>query len=151
MTRRDLNASQLAKRAWGPTTDSRGYSVGRNRDRIGHYLAGTSFPEPENIERLAKALDVPIEELASTRPATEPRQPRQSPPPDPSSISKTNLLSTTQLPGSRMRLQVDKVLDWKLVTEIQRMILEAETGETKINPHAGEIVGGIDTEENGTG
>jgi hypothetical protein len=44
--------------------------VAKNRDRIGHYLAGTSYPEPENLVKLAEALNLPVEELAIDRPVT---------------------------------------------------------------------------------
>jgi transcriptional regulator with XRE-family HTH domain len=64
MLRKDISASDLAREVWGTTRDKRGYEVARNRDRIGHYLNGTSYPEPANLELLAKALDVPVEELA---------------------------------------------------------------------------------------
>jgi transcriptional regulator with XRE-family HTH domain len=64
MLKQGLSASEVARRVWGSTKDKRGYDVARNRDRIGHYLAGTSYPEPENLQLLADALGLPIEDLA---------------------------------------------------------------------------------------
>lgn len=63
MNRQNLSASEVARRIWGTATDKRGYEVAKNRDRIGHYLAGTSYPEPENLVKLANAVGVPIEDL----------------------------------------------------------------------------------------
>jgi transcriptional regulator with XRE-family HTH domain len=63
MAREGLNASQLARRVWGTVQDKRGYAVARNRDRIGHYLRGTSYPDPANLIRLAAALGVPAATL----------------------------------------------------------------------------------------
>jgi transcriptional regulator with XRE-family HTH domain len=64
MTRANVNASEVARRVWGTAKDKRGYDVARNRDRIGHYLSGSSYPEPENLARLADAVGVTVEELA---------------------------------------------------------------------------------------
>ena len=72
MEAKGLNASNLARQVWGETTDNRGYKVAKNRDRIGHYLAGVSFPEEDNLQRLAAALGLPYEELAVTKPPTGP-------------------------------------------------------------------------------
>jgi hypothetical protein len=66
MSDKDLKPIDLAKKVWGTVKDSRGYDVGRNRDRIGAYLKGTSYPNPENLRRIAEALDTTVEELAVT-------------------------------------------------------------------------------------
>lgn len=59
-----INNSELARRVWGSTTDSRGYPVARNRQRISEYLKGNSYPEPYNLWKIAGALGVPLEYLA---------------------------------------------------------------------------------------
>jgi transcriptional regulator with XRE-family HTH domain len=66
-----MSASDLARAVWGTATDFRGYKVARNRDRIGHYLAGVSYPEPDNLKKLAEALGLPIEELVIDDPRPE--------------------------------------------------------------------------------
>ena len=77
MLKNKLSASEVARRIWGESTDSRGYAVAKNRDRIGHYLAGTSYPEPKNLAELAKAVGVPVEELEiERRPPPLARAPR---------------------------------------------------------------------------
>ena len=68
MLKQKLNASDVARRIWGPTKDKRGYEVARNRDRIGHYLNGTSYPEPDNLVELANVLKLPVEDLQIDRP-----------------------------------------------------------------------------------
>jgi transcriptional regulator with XRE-family HTH domain len=66
MQREGLNASDVARRVWGEIQDKRGYYVARNRDRIGFYLAGVSFPEDENLRKLAEAVGLSYEALAVT-------------------------------------------------------------------------------------
>lgn len=56
--------SELARRIWGETEDARGYKVARNRDRISAYEAGRATPERANLDALAEALGVTVEELA---------------------------------------------------------------------------------------
>lgn len=68
MTKNKLSASEVARRVWGTTKDSRGYTVARNRDRIGHYLSGASYPEEDNLVKLAGAIGVSVEDLRSERP-----------------------------------------------------------------------------------
>jgi transcriptional regulator with XRE-family HTH domain len=76
MQQAGFNNSDLARRVWGTTTDSRGYPVARGRDRIGEYLSGDSYPKPENLWKLAGALGVSLTYLAfefldfSTEPPT---------------------------------------------------------------------------------
>lgn len=52
---------------WGTTKDKRGYDVARNRDRIGHYLRGNSYPDRENLLKLADALGIAPKRLDGTR------------------------------------------------------------------------------------
>jgi transcriptional regulator with XRE-family HTH domain len=72
MQREGLNASDVARRVWGEIKDRRGYLVARNRDRIGYYLAGVSFPEEENLRKLADAVGLSYEALAVTKPLSGP-------------------------------------------------------------------------------
>lgn len=50
---RGLNKSELAKELFGTETDSRGYTVARNRDRIGSWESAKSRPTPDNLLLLA--------------------------------------------------------------------------------------------------
>jgi transcriptional regulator with XRE-family HTH domain len=59
-----MTQSDLAREIWGETTDVRGNVVARNRDRISQYEKGQSFPDPHNLEKLAKALGITADELA---------------------------------------------------------------------------------------
>jgi hypothetical protein len=155
MLRKDISASDLAREVWGTTRDKRGYEVARNRDRIGHYLNGTSYPAPANLELLAKTLDVPVEELAidpseKSNPST--RQGARRLAGNPVSTGELILTSLPAQPG-KIRLQVDRVIPWQLAEHIHHLLKEAELiGVT--NPGVGEVVGGSDTEtdtsENGT-
>jgi transcriptional regulator with XRE-family HTH domain len=69
MLKQRISASDLARSVWGTTTDKRGYEVARNRDRIGHYLSGASYPGKENLAKIAKALSVKLEVLEKAQPA----------------------------------------------------------------------------------
>jgi len=61
---RDMSQSDVARAVWGTTTDSRGYEVARNRERISAYEQARSLPEPRSLELLAKALDVEPQDLS---------------------------------------------------------------------------------------
>ena len=64
--RRDKGWSQseLARRIWGEVEDARGYKVARNRDRISAYESGRAVPERANLDAVAAALGVTVEDLA---------------------------------------------------------------------------------------
>ncbi len=64
MQEKGWTQSDLAREAFGATTDQRGYKVARNRDRVSVYLRGKSVPDPKNLKLLADALGTTPEELA---------------------------------------------------------------------------------------
>jgi transcriptional regulator with XRE-family HTH domain len=152
MKRAGVKPADLARMVWGTTVDSRGYTVPRNRDRIGSYLSAQSYPEPENLQKLADALGVPVEELASTRPPApeRPEVPRQNPPRRATSESNLGELVLTAIPAKpgRTILRVHRELSWKLAAHIHGLIREAEDAEIRgalnedpvINPDVGKIV-----------
>jgi len=115
MTKGNLSASEVARRVWGITKDRRGYDVARNRDRIGHYLAGTSYPEPENLKELANAVGLTVEDLAIDRPepAAGTRSPRQT--------TDMHITFLADRPD-KARVQLDRVLDWGTALKIIEMI-----------------------------
>jgi hypothetical protein len=122
MLKQKLNASEVARRVWGSTKDKRGYDVARNRDRIGHYLAGTSYPEPENLIKLADVIGVPVEDLAVDKPvlvagAGAPYRGRQ-----PADVQITMLSDNL----GKSRLQFDRVLDTDLALRIFQMLKDAD-------------------------
>ena len=124
MKQHGLNASEVARRIWGTTKDNRNYDVARNRDRIGHYLSGRSYPEPENLRKLAEAVGLPVEQLAmpeSDNPG--PRNPRSQPP-----SGGIHLTSVPDQPNM-MRVQFDRVLPTEQVAEMLQLwasLLKAE-------------------------
>jgi len=67
MNRKGLSASDLARKVWGDVTNDRGYTVARNRDRVGKYLRGYSIPDTKNLNALSKALGVAPEDLFRER------------------------------------------------------------------------------------
>jgi transcriptional regulator with XRE-family HTH domain len=65
MRAKNLRASDLARLVWGAHPNG----SARNRDRISVYLNGKALPERENLEAIARALDVePNELLPSSKP-----------------------------------------------------------------------------------
>jgi transcriptional regulator with XRE-family HTH domain len=64
MAARSLSASDVARGIYGTTTDARGYTVAKGRDRISTYLAGKQSPSRETLTRIATFLGVPPGELA---------------------------------------------------------------------------------------
>ena len=63
-TDRGMSQADLARLIWGTTTDTRGYTVARKRDRISSYEAGKATPEAHHLQQLAEALGMTVEELA---------------------------------------------------------------------------------------
>jgi hypothetical protein len=113
----------VARRIWGTTTDARGYTVASNRDRIGHYLAGSSYPEPKNLIKLAEVLDLPVEDLAIDKPVfvagagASYRGGRQ-----PGDIQMTVLADHP----NKARLVFDRTVDFETAMRVLQMIKEDE-------------------------
>jgi hypothetical protein len=63
MAAKRMSGSDVTRAVWGSKTDARGRVVARNRDRMTHYLAGTSYPRPETLARLAEVLDLDPKDL----------------------------------------------------------------------------------------
>ena len=138
MLDKNLSASEVARRVWGTSKDKRGYEVAKNRDRVGHYLAGTSYPEPENLQKLADAIDVPVERLGiGNRPRPITREPR--------SVKETILSSQLQPDDvqlffvggdlSAARLLVNRTIRAELAMQIIKMLREDENaGKDAANP-----------------
>lgn len=64
MHKRGMSPSDLARHVYGNHINVQGYSVARNRDRIGSYLAGQSYPHQETVDKMAKVLRVRPEALS---------------------------------------------------------------------------------------
>jgi len=50
--------SDLARAVWGTVADQRGFQVARNRDRIGCYRRGTSYPSRATMPKVCAALSI---------------------------------------------------------------------------------------------
>ena len=127
MAKANITPSELAKRVWGVATDTRGYTVARNRDRIGHYLNGTSYPNAENLAKLAKAVGVPVETLAIETPGrvVTGRPPQRVSLHD---MQASGLLQTTMplAPAPLARFQADRMISPELAITLTQMILREE-------------------------
>lgn len=65
MLQKGMSQSDLARTVWGSTTDKTGRTVAKNRDRISEYVRAQSLPDPANLKRLADALGIPPDHLAT--------------------------------------------------------------------------------------
>jgi hypothetical protein len=132
MLKHNLSASEVARRVWGTNKDARGYDVAKNRDRIGHYLAGVSYPEPENLQKLATAVDLPVEALAiANRPRPIPRDPRgvaMATPPKTVQLQFTPDLKTATL-------VIHRTVRAQLALKIIEMLQEDEDVAKTLEPH----------------
>lgn len=59
-----MSQSDLAREIWGTVTDARGYTVAKNKDRISRWENGSQVPEAQNLQAVADALGVSVEDLA---------------------------------------------------------------------------------------
>jgi transcriptional regulator with XRE-family HTH domain len=115
MTQRGMSQSDLAREVWGTTRDTRGYTVAKNRDRIGAYLRAESLPEPQNLAKLAEALGAKTEELAPEIVAA--------------TVDRENPeLAMTMVAGHRdkVHLQINKLVSLSVATKIMGLL----SGET---------------------
>lgn len=142
MTRAGIKASEVARRMWSTTTDRRGYTVARNRDRIGHYLNGTSYPGPDNLRRLADAVGVSVEDLALV--SQTHRTIARGPSPDLRDQYRTpaaGLLNIIDLSGGTAQLQVNRELPWELAMKIYQMIKTANGNlRNEDAPQPGDVI-----------
>lgn len=143
MTQAGLSASRVARRIWGEEKNHRGVAAAKNRDRVGLYKKGLSYPQPETMKKLADAIGIPVEELVPPRPRE--RQPRagvaRKPAAAERSAERLPLLTINQLPGQQhARLQMDQIVPLKLALDIARQIdtLTASTSATP--PQLGTVV-----------
>jgi len=122
MLKHGLSASEVARQIWGPTTDKRGYTVAKNRDRIGHYLAGASYPEPDNLIELAKAVGLDVQDLAIDKPVFVSGGGGSYRGRQPGDIQMTVLADQP----NKARLVFDRVLDFETAMRLLQMIKEDE-------------------------
>lgn len=118
MLDKSMSQSDLARKVWGGTTDKRGYDVARNRDRISVYLRGQSYPDPVNMQKIADALGVPVEELAPDAVA--------------SAVERENPeVAMTAIAGhhDKVFLRVNKLVPMTLAAKIISLLSENNNGQ----------------------
>lgn len=112
MSEKGFNNSELARRVWGETKDAKGYNVAKNRDRIGVYLKGKGFPEPDTLAKLAECLDTTPDKLAPemTVAAVDGERPE---------------FAMTMV-GEQMHVQINAVLPLSVANEIAELVIKAK-------------------------
>jgi transcriptional regulator with XRE-family HTH domain len=113
MQLRGMSNSDLARLMWGETTDLMGHRVAKNRDLISLYLRGARFPEPRTMERLAKALDVGVNDLAYDAEGTTLTGDAEQPAPQ---------VQMTLVGPDEVRLAFDHVLPTVVATKIMELL-----------------------------
>lgn len=107
--------------------------MAKNRDRIGLYLAATSYPDDENMRELARVLEIPVEELAGklAQASDSGNTHLNNPGPRPSRSSGPSL---TPVPGrtGMVRIQVDQVVDWRLAMRVFSELSQAAELEAEV-------------------
>lgn len=123
MKAKGLTQSELARQIWGSTKDGRGYSVARNRDRISSYLAGAGMPEPENLKKLADALDCTVEDLIGAEAAAAGRPLRRQ------HIDVQMALVSPHAAGEppMMQVQINMVLPLRKAMQMLQIIEESRS------------------------
>jgi len=64
MADRGMTQTDVAAKIWGRHKSSEGKNVAKGRDRLSVWCAGKNFPDRENLEKLAKVLNVKVSDLA---------------------------------------------------------------------------------------
>lgn len=121
-----MSQSDVARAVWGTTTDKRGYTVARNRDRVSAYEAGKAFPEADNLMKLADLFGVDVKELAPEHVASGAAGARAKP--------AVNLTVVDASQGLA-HLTVDVVVSFELAAQVVRLL--SEGGAQSQVPDAG--------------
>jgi hypothetical protein len=136
MLRKKMNASSVARAVWGTTTNKEGFTVAKNRDRIGQYLAGASYPKPETLVLLAKALDLdPASLRVDNLPGAGPTARAQAMAP-----TEVNMVVMAGYAGFAL-LQINKLLPVELCLSFLKQIHEHDMA----NPSPGDEGGAAAT------
>lgn len=115
MNAKGMSNSDLARAVWGETKDGKGYTVAKNRDRIGVYLRGEGFPEPRTLAKLADALDTTPTDLAPEITAATVDRERPE-------------LAMTMVAGhpDKVHLQINSIVPLAIAVEISRLFERAK-------------------------
>lgn len=130
MKKQGLSQSDLARKVWGTSTDSRGYVVAKNRDMISSYLRGATAPTVSTLGRLARALGVTATALGGdlALPATDRDNPGFR-------------LTAVAGDAKRMHLHIDLIVTTKAAAKI--LALLASPASSNVPPT--EILDGLHT------
>lgn len=121
MTDRGWSNSDLARKVWGETVDKKGYTVAKNRDRVGVYLRGEGLPEPATLGKMAEAFGMSKEELAPdlTAAAVDREKPE---------IGFTMVQGHTD----RVHLQINTLVPLSVATQIVALIEQAKAAKNAL-------------------
>jgi transcriptional regulator with XRE-family HTH domain len=111
MTKKGMSQSDLARAAFGLDDPGSRSKVPKGRDRISAYLNARQFPDDENLEALAKALDLAPEDLT---PKIEPE----------TSLKSEQVFDVQRHPNStRARVVLIQDLEMEVVLKIMALLV----------------------------
>jgi len=117
MKKKGWDNSDLARAVWGETTDTKGYKVAKNRDRISVYLHGAGFPKPSTLHKIAEVLGVAKDELAPERMAA--------------AIDREYPEFSMIAVGEHMHVQMNALLPPSIAAEISKLYAQAKAMVTR--------------------
>lgn len=117
MLEKKLSQSDLARKVWGTIPNKAGYEVARNRDRISVYLRGETKPDQKNLQTIADALGMTVEDLAPES-LVSPAD-RENPP-----------LQMTVLSGhhNKVLLRINMIVPMELGAKVMSLLAEDRDG-----------------------
>jgi transcriptional regulator with XRE-family HTH domain len=126
MDMREMTQSKVAAEIWGRVENKKGAMVAKGRDRLSVWTSGKNFPDPENLQKLARALKVEVSELA---PEAELRA---------ATHGAADWSFTKPADGSdRVFVQIAKFVSPRIAHEIQGLLLKDQEQQGKTNDREG--------------
>jgi transcriptional regulator with XRE-family HTH domain len=112
---RGMTQSDLARKIWNETrVDNRGYDQTVGKDRVSSWIRGRSMPEPHNLIKIAKALNMSPEDLAPNLTASAIEQ-------------ETPEIQITVIHNhpNKVLVKLNKILPFDVATKIMNLVNEA--------------------------
>ena len=114
---RGMTQSDLAKKVWNEyRVDTRGYETVVGKDRVSSWIRGRSMPEPHNLIRIAKALNMTPEDLAPnlTASAIEQEAPEIQ-------------ITVIHNHPNKVLVKLNKIVPFDIATKIMNLVNEANS------------------------
>jgi hypothetical protein len=114
---RGMTQSDLARKVWNETRiDNRGFDTVVGKDRVSSWVRGRSMPEPHNLIKIAKALNMAVEDLAPnlTASAIEQEAPEIQ-------------ITIIHNHPNKVLVKLNKIVPFDIATKIMNLVNEANS------------------------